>query len=278
MTNSDALRIFIGSGEGSILERKTLIHSLRRTSARNLDIRVFNGTHDAIERPGSEPTAVGMPLRIKYRNVTEFSLYRFLIPDLCGRAGRAIWLDSDMLCFTDIGALFDFDLGGCDIACVPAYGPGCWASSVMLMDCAKVSFDLARIIDEIDQGLFTMQQFMRFEEPFLRHHPLRIAALDARWNAFDVWDEQTCILHFTNLRTQPWRVPGHPLAALWLKHFHAARDAGEITDTEIHRALSLGRLSSDVLAGPPAPPQAPASPSWPGRMFGRIRNAMSAHG
>jgi hypothetical protein len=279
MISPGAVRIFIGSGEASVLERKTLVHSLRRTSARELDIRVFNGTHDALEIPGSEPMPVGMPLKIKYRNFTEFSLYRFLIPVLCGHAGRAIWLDSDMLSLADIGELFDLDLGGCAVACVPAYAAGSWASSVMLLDCALANFDLERILGMIDRGLFTMQQFLRFEEPFLRHHPLRIAALDGAWNSFDARDARTRIVHFTNLRTQPWRVPGHPLAPLWLENFSAARRAGGISDAEVRRAVSLGHASEAALVGPVAAPAAPPGPvSWPGRWLGRLRGVGGRHG
>ena len=31
------------------------------------------------------------------------------------RKGRAIFLDSDMVCLADIGELFDADMGGCDM-------------------------------------------------------------------------------------------------------------------------------------------------------------------
>ena len=46
----EAVRIFIGSGEQSVVERRVLVHSLRRHTRRPLDIHVFNGTHNAIER------------------------------------------------------------------------------------------------------------------------------------------------------------------------------------------------------------------------------------
>jgi hypothetical protein len=39
------VKIFIGSGEQSLLERKVLIYSLHKHTRRELDISVFNGTH-----------------------------------------------------------------------------------------------------------------------------------------------------------------------------------------------------------------------------------------
>lgn len=276
MTGSSGgpVRIFIGSGESSVLERRTLIHSLQRTTQRALDIRVFNGTHDTIEVAGRDPVPVGMPLAIKYRNFTEFSLYRFLVPSLCGHAGRAIWLDSDMLCLDDIGALFDLDLGGCAVACMPAYAPGAWATSVMLIDCAAARFDLGEIIGEIDAGEYTMEQFMRFEPPYLQRHPLAIAPLDGAWNSFDARDEHTHLVHFTNLRTQPWRVTGHPLASLWLAGFGAARQAGLIRERDIRRALSLGHADAAALDQGSA--AAPAATQRRG-ILGRLRALAGRH-
>ena len=51
-----------------------------------------------------------MPLDIKYQNYTEFSNYRWFIPQLCNFEGRAVWLDSDMVCLEDIAHFFDTDM------------------------------------------------------------------------------------------------------------------------------------------------------------------------
>jgi hypothetical protein len=45
-----------------------------------------------------------MSLRVKYHNATEFSLYRFLIPEVCAHQGRAIHLDPDMVCLDECAA------------------------------------------------------------------------------------------------------------------------------------------------------------------------------
>ena len=79
---SAPVRVFIGSGEASLLERKTLIYSLRKNSKRPLEIWVINGTHNAIERNDAPPFLAPLSLEMKYRNVTEFSLYRYLIPQM----------------------------------------------------------------------------------------------------------------------------------------------------------------------------------------------------
>lgn len=114
MNDQERIRVFIGSGEASLLERKVAIYSLRKHTNRELDIYVFNGTHNAIELNDEEPFLAPLSLKLKYRNITEFSLYRYLIPQLCNYQGKAIYIDSDIICLSDIGKLFDSPLGDGD--------------------------------------------------------------------------------------------------------------------------------------------------------------------
>src|SRR5687767_11117462 len=107
------IKVFIGSGEASRIERKTLIHSIKANASAPVDITVFNGTHNSVERENLAPELAPMSLRVKYTNtITEFSQYRYVIPQLCGFEGRAIWLDSDMVCLGDIRELFEADMNG----------------------------------------------------------------------------------------------------------------------------------------------------------------------
>ena len=151
------VKIFIGSGEQSLLERKVLIYSLHKNSNRELDISVFNGTHNSIERDGQAPVLAPLPLELKYRNQTEFSLYRYLIPELCSFQGRAIYLDSDTICLADVGSLFDLPMNECDFLAKREYaerdGDRMWGLSVMLIDCERSRFPLAEIFSEIDQEI-----------------------------------------------------------------------------------------------------------------------------
>ena len=218
MNNETRVKVFIGSGEASLIERKVAVSWLRKNTKRDLDIYVCNGTHNAIELNDQEPFLAPMSLRVKYRNVTEFSLYRYLIPQLCGYNGRAIYIDSDTVCLADIGELFDTPLDGADFLAKPdAYkGDELWGLSVMMIDCEKSRFDLEQIVDEIDHGLYSMMDFSQMAPGFLEHHPYKVGRLDPTWNVFDRWDDQTKLIHYTNLETQPWKYPNHPYGELWL--------------------------------------------------------------
>jgi lipopolysaccharide biosynthesis glycosyltransferase len=251
MSQTEKVRVFIGSGEASLLERKTLIHSLRKHTRRELDIYVFNGTHNSVERNSDDPFLAPMSLKVKYRNVTEFSNYRFLIPQICGHQGRAIFLDSDMVCLRDIGELFDTPMNGCDfLAKGEAYqGSDRWGLSVMLIDCAKARFNLEQIFGEIDQGLYSRTDFHQMTPKFLAHHPYRVGALDPRWNSFDYYDADTRLIHYTNLVTQPWKFPGHPYGELWFRYFREALEAGTITKEDVDLTLVRAYARQDILRG-----------------------------
>lgn len=253
MNNIDPVRIFIGSGEASLLERKVLIYSLRKNSKRDLDIYVFNGTHNSIERNEGAPIQAPMSLRVKYKNVTEFSLYRFLIPEICGHSGRAIFLDSDMICLGDIGELFDSDLNGVDfLAKRNAYRErqsDLWGLSVMLIDCERARFDLEEYVDEIQLGKYIYSDMTNMSPQFRAEHPFSIGELDPRWNEFDSYDSNTKLIHYTNLYTQPWKYAYHVFGDLWFSYFSEAVKDGYITDRDIEISISRFNVRRSIRGG-----------------------------
>jgi lipopolysaccharide biosynthesis glycosyltransferase len=250
MSNENTVRVFIGSGEASLLERKTLIHSLKKHSKRELEIYIFNGTHNSIESEGRPPVLANMSLNVKYRNYTEFSNYRWLIPEICQYQGKAIFLDSDMVCLSDIGNFFDAPMNGCDMLAKPeAYkGNAAWGMSAVLFDCSKCRFDLESIFAEVDRGLFTNTDFQQMSPKFLAAHPFKLGPIDPNWNSFDHFDADTKLIHYTNLRTQPWKFPGHAHESLWFKYFNEARATGVITQQDIDKTLSRAYARQDILA------------------------------
>ncbi len=246
--------IFIGSGEASLLERKTLIWSLRRHASRPLEIRVFNGTHNALEVEGLPPRLLDFPLALKYRNrATEFSLYRFLIPELMEHRGRALWLDSDIVCLTDIVPLLDASTDGVDFLArgdaYPGRGARQWGMSVALIDCARTRFDLAAYYADIDAGLLRYDDLSQMSPEFLARHPFAIGEMERRWNEFDLARPDTALLHYTELTTQPWKFPGHPSGELWYEAYRQARAAGFISDADVALTRLRGFARQDVDAG-----------------------------
>lgn len=274
MNSQTTVRVFIGSGEASLIERKIAIHSLRKHTKRDLDIYVFNGTHNAIRLNDGEPFLAPMSLRIKYRNITEFSLYRYLIPELCDYQGKAIYIDSDTVCLSDIGELFDTPMDGADfLAKQDAYtGEDLWALSVMLIDCQRFRLDLEGIVDEIDAGLYSMLDFSCMGPRFLAYHPYEIGRLDAAWNVFDQCDNRTKLVHYTNLYTQPWKYPNHPYGELWFSYFNEALAEGTVTATDIELSMIRAYVRRDLLDGN-FKPQA-SSPSLVRQLAAPVKRAL----
>ncbi len=248
------IRIFIGSGDASRLECRTLIHSLRTHARGTLDITVFNGTTCTIERNDRIVAADPSLARLTARGfATEFSLFRYTIPELCGGLGRGLYLDSDMVCLDDIGELFHLSLDGCDLAARPdAYphdGPNRWATSAMVMDCARVRFDLSAILDDIGQGLYTYREFSQLAPRFLARHRYLVQPIAPSWNAFDHRTSDTKLIHYTDLETQPWKYPYHPEGDVWFHYFDEAIAHGLLTQRDVDEAIRRGHARPDILKG-----------------------------
>jgi lipopolysaccharide biosynthesis glycosyltransferase len=246
----EKIRVFIGSGEASAIERKVLIYSIKKNTVKDVDICVFNGTHDALEKNEEPPERINMSLRAKYRNFTEFSNYRFLIPKLCNYEGRAIFMDSDTICIGDLGELFFQDMKGNDLlAKKNAYGnlgKQRWGLSVMLIDCARCKFDLETYLDEVEEEKYSYTDFHQLSPEFQNYHPFKVGELDPAWNDFDHYDGNTKVIHYTNLYSQPWKSPGHKFGAIWFKYFKEAREAGAVTDEDINKAVLRSYVRKDL--------------------------------
>lgn len=245
---SDRIRVFIGSGEASLVERKVAIYSLRKHAKRDLHIYVFNGTHNAIEINDQEPILAPMSLKIKYQNITEFSLYRYLIPQICSYQGRAIYIDSDTVCLSDISELFEADLGENDFL-AKREAADKWGLSVMLIDCERCRFDLEIYCSEINQKLYDYFDFSQMNSRFLQYHLFSIAELNPRWNQFDSYDVETKLIHYTNLYTQPWKAKNHPFGELWFQYFNEALEAGILTERDIELSILRSYVRPDIQQG-----------------------------
>lgn len=73
----------------------------------------FNVLQWSIIRRASQPVVVCplvLPqLRFARQGLTHFTFTRYLVPSLCGFQGKALFLDSDMLCLGDIVELFSME-------------------------------------------------------------------------------------------------------------------------------------------------------------------------
>jgi hypothetical protein len=243
-----------------------LEYSIAKHSRARHPIFVYSGTTGEITRDGAVVFTRSQLAPVQgQRFATEFSLFRYVIPELCGFVGRAIYLDSDMVCLADIGELAATALpNGAWFAARkdahPEIAPGRHALSVMVMDCARCRFDLPAIFRGITERRYTYTQFSQMAPEFLRHFDVPIARLEDCWNHFDFHDETTKLIHYTDLQRQPWKFRHHPYGQLWHDYLDEAMEAGYLAEGELEDAIVRGHVRTDIRRGPRGAERNPLAP------------------
>jgi len=209
----EPFRIFIGWDSRQPECADVLACSLVRHASIPLNIRFLKLDELAFSRPHD-------PLQS-----TEFTYTRFLVPALSGYEGRALFLDSDMLCLADIRELAELDLSrhalrvvqhdhqpvntvkmdGRTQTCYPRKN---W-SSLMLMNCSKLRLWSPEVV-QTRSGAY----LHRFEDI----PDQEIGDIPKGWNVLDERHADTRLIHYTN--GGPWfenhRI--HPHAAVWFEY------------------------------------------------------------
>lgn len=140
-------------------------------------------------------------------DLQSFTPLRFTPPQLMNYEGRAVIMDPDIFAIGDIWELLQRDMAGAAIMCRPKSGrkgrKGAFASSVMLLDCAKLRHWQF-------ESNFT-EMFKPIKRDYMDWISLKlekretIAPLESHWNDFDHLDGDTKLLHNTKRKTQPWK-------------------------------------------------------------------------
>ena len=239
--NDEPIRIFCGADRSQRLPFRVLEHSIRAHTRRAIDIRPIDN--------GDAPT----PADPRHAAYTEFSFARFAIPALCGHAGKAVYMDSDMLVFADIGELWDTPFDSAKVLIEQgarsdqkqtAHARNRHAA-VMLLDCAALDWDVSEVVARLGRD-YDYNALMALD-PLLAPGEMR-EAIPRGWNDLDRFDPQrTRNLHFTEIRTQPWVNAQHPHGALWIAALRRMLDAGAITSDEVREEVRLGFARPSLL-------------------------------
>lgn len=244
------LKIFVGVQEGELVAARVLEFTINEHSTQPVQV-----VH--LPRVGRIPRD---PLK---RQRTPFSFSRFLIPELTGYRGRALYLDSDMQVFADISTLWGIPFAGAKVMCTnQTYIPPQWRNnpdfhpgrqlSVMMLDCSRLPWKIDEIIDALDSDELTYEQLM-FELALVP--PEDVAdVLPEGWNHLEHYvPGETKLLHYTAVPTQPWKVEGNPNQTVWEGAFVRACEAGYLDAKLIERHSRAGHVRASLRAlVPPA--------------------------
>lgn len=199
-------------------------------------------------------------------DLQSFTPVRFCPPELMDYQGRAVVIDPDVFAVGDVNLLFERDMGGKAVCAKPRPGhkghDNYIASSVMLMDCAKLTHWNIR-----DQFASMFEGKLDYEDWIeLRNEPEgSIGHLESVWNDFDRLAPDTQLIHNTKRRTQPWKtglpidyinrppwflrflpISGYRKNGTYLKHPDPRQE--QFFFALVKECVEAGDLSEDVLA------------------------------
>lgn len=235
------LTVYIGTENDQLIPQKVLEYSIHKNAKR--PVRVC-AVKQEMERVGG----------------TNFGFVRFLVPNLNGYQGKAVYLDADQLVFTDINELADTLDDNHSVALVnqPKGNFGAKAvgqhnqTSVMVLECSKLrdwnpDAMFERVVPnraELGDGQIHYRDFMMltwFDQS-------QIQPVDPRWNHFNIVDPDSKLTHFSHVRSQPWKNPSHPLTEFWGKWLREAVRAGAVGRLELIKEIWRGAIHKHFLA------------------------------
>ena len=139
--------VFIHTNHKLMVGALVALYALRRNTKNNdkFDIRIIHtADYDFLQdRDGQYYLRDGARRLWLYEDLQSFTPLRFMPPELMDYQGRALVIDPDVFAAGDVWDLLTRDMQDKAILCRPRSGSkgrrSCMASSVMLLDCAKLT-------------------------------------------------------------------------------------------------------------------------------------------
>jgi hypothetical protein len=202
--------VFIHTNHKQVVGAIVSEYSMRRNSkhADKFDVRIIHTKDYPLLREveGRKYLRDGFTRFWRYEDLQSFTTLRFMPPELMGYKGRAVVVDPDVFAVGDVWDLLSRDLEGGAIMCRPRSGSkekrGFLASSVMLLDCAKLTHWRW---EEQFKAMFALKRdYMQWM--CLQYEPREtIRLFEHEWNHFDRLTPETKMIHNTKRKTQPWK-------------------------------------------------------------------------
>jgi hypothetical protein len=203
--------VFIHTNHRQYLGAVVSAYSMRRASPHGdrFDVKIIEHKDYPFfdQYEGKEYLRDGVKRNWRNDDLQSFTPLRFMPPALMGYRGRAVVVDPDVFAVGDVLELLTRDMQGKAIMCRVRSGTkrlnaGNYASSVMLLDCAKLEH--WRVETQFAE-LFTFQRDYRKWINLLDEDPSTIGRLEPAWNDFDRLSAETKMVHNTKRKTQPWK-------------------------------------------------------------------------
>ena len=255
------IRIAIGSEPDQRIPALVLEHTIRVRASRPVEILWSWDPY----------TEAWAPEASRYERLggTNFSAWRWIAPSVARALSDPpevlIYLDCDQVVLADIAELADSlpedkafglvvgaegDFNG------KAADPHARETSVMVMRLAAADWSFEDLALLVAGG--HMLQYARQVNPNARTAKSDYAALmqgtwlpdhyihelAKGWNHLNHHDESSRLVHFTHVRSQPWKAPGHKLAGLWAEHLKEACHLGVVTWGMLEDEVDAGHIDA----------------------------------
>lgn len=242
---TEIARVFIGTDRSQWIGVKVLEFSIHKHSSIPVEVRSMADLK--LPEP-SDP---------RHSQRTGFSFSRFAIPELAGYHGRAVYLDADMLVFKDFAYLWNIPFAGAKVV-IQENIPGHLVQmkkkgapdqrikqcSVMLLDCDRLDWNPQVIISKLGKQ-YTYDELV-YQLCILNSEDISYR-IPYRWNSLEHFDADTCLLHYTDMYTQPWVAPENEFGYLWIRYLHEMLTLDHISLKEIEREIELGYARPSLL-------------------------------
>lgn len=246
MSDQEVIRIYVGVDRSQELAVSVLEHSIKRHTTAKVEIIPM------LDLP------VPAPKDPRNGQRTGFSFSRFCIPKLAGYQGKAIYMDADMLVLRDIRELWGIPFDGAkvviqkeikheELTTQKAGAPKKRKkqSAVMLLDCDVLDWDIENIVADMDAGKYDYEELM-YDMCILDESQVKYG-VPFEWNSLEHWDLGTCLIHYTDVYTQPWTACGNAFGYLWFDEVRRMMADGTLKEELVQREIQLGYFRPSLL-------------------------------
>ena len=230
-------KIYIGTEPSQFIAQRVLEYSIRKYSEnKNLKIEFIT---QAEKRVGG----------------TNFGFARFSVPERSNFEGLSLYLDADQIVFDDISKLFNLLPTKKSIGVVvepEGYFnkkrklEGIQTSVMILNNKYLKNWKTKSIFTNVVKNGDVKKKNEIYYKDFMKLKWVEnknIQPLPPEWNHFNIINKKTKLVHFSHVRTQPWKMPSHPLAKVWTKFLREAIDAKFIQKKDIFFEIIKGHIN-----------------------------------
>jgi len=246
MSNDEVIRVYVGTDRSQLLAVPVLEHSIKRHTTAKVEVIPMLDMNYPIPKDPRNWQRTG------------FSFSRFNIPKLAGYKGKAIYLDADMQVFKDIRELWDLPFNGkrvliqeevkhTDTTMKKENSPSIRKKqcSVMLLDCENLDWDVNQIVQGLDEGKYNYEQLMG-ELCILPEKEVGYN-VPFEWNSLEYFDENTCLIHYTDMGTQPWASTRNPNGYIWFAEVRDMLNDGILDIPTLKKEIDLGYFRPSLI-------------------------------